>query len=239
MDVKNIEVQDADIIENAIVGLREVWRKKLFVLLITVAGILFSLIYVSIFGNTIQYYSSATLFSAVYGSYSATTEGVAAMNRYTDLISSSRVCSRAAQELTMYNITAEDLRDMAVSEYIRVTGANSNSSAYGYKLTIATISDSSEQAIAITNAMASAFAAELNDLLGTSTIQVMDEATRYRAFRSMNVLLYLVLFGGGAFAVSAGSIFCMGFFSPWARSVSQCEREEELILGLLPYSNGR
>ena len=99
MDFEKIEMQDADIIENAVVGLREVWRKKIFIILITVAGILFALIYVSIFGNGIRYYSSATLFSAVYGSYSATTEGVAAMNRYADLISSSRVCDKAAQEL--------------------------------------------------------------------------------------------------------------------------------------------
>lgn len=239
MELEKIEMQDADIIENAVVGLREVWRKKIFIILITVAGILFALIYVSIFGNGIRYYSSATLFSAVYGSYSATTEGVAAMNRYADLISSSRVCDKAAQELTVYGITAEDLREMVLDEDIRVSGANSNSGAYGYKLTVSTFADDGDQAIDITNAMASAFATELNDLLGSSTIQVMDEAVRYGAFRTMNIFLYLILFGGGAFCVSAGIIFCMGFFSPWARSVTQCERDEDLILGLLPYASDR
>ena len=239
MDFEKIEMQDADIIENAVVGLREIKRKKIIILLITVAGILFALIYVSLFGNGIRYYSSATLFSAVYGSYSATTEGVAAMNRYADLISSSRVCNKAAQELTVYGITAENLREMVLDEDIRVSGANSNSGAYGYKLTVSAFSDDGDQAIDITNAMASAFATELNDLLGSSTIQVMDEAVRYKAFKTMNVFMYLILFGGGAFCVSAGFIFGMGFFSPWAHSVTQCEREENLILGLLPYVNDR
>lgn len=239
MDIKSIESQDADIIESALVALREVWKKKIFVLLITIAGILAALIYVSIKGNTTRYYSSATLFSAVYGSYSDTTEGVAVMNRYTDLMRSSRVCNRAAQLLSEYHISAEDLQAMVMSDYIKVSGANSNSTSYGYRLTVSAYADSAEVVMPIANAMASAFATELNELIGSNAIQVMDEATRYGAYRTMRVPLYLALFAGAAFAGTCGIIFCLAFFSPWVRSVEQCEHDEDLVLGLLPYTKER
>lgn len=238
-DIRIIEEQDFDIIENAVVALRELWKKKLLIVLVTIAGFLMSVIFMSIKGNSTNYYCSATLFSAVYGSYSDTTTGVAAMNRYTDLIKSSRVCNRAAQDLTAYNITSDELQRMTVDESIKLMGANTNSTAYGYKLTLSVYSESEEEIVAITNAMASAFAAELNDLLGSQTIQVMDEATGYASYSTLNVVLYLLLFTGGAFALCCGLIFVCAFFSPWVRSVAQCEQNSDLILGLLPYAKNK
>lgn len=238
-DIRSIEEQDFDIIENAFVALRELWKKKLLIILVTIAGFLMAVIFISIKGNSTNYYSSATLFSAVYGSYSDTTAGVAAMNRYTDLIKSSRVCSRAAQNLAGYNITTADLQRMTADGSIRVSGASTNSASYGYKLTVSVFSESKEQILAIANAMAAAFAAELNDLLGSQTIQVMDEATGYASFSTLNVAKYILLFTGAAFVLSCGLIFVLAFFSPWARSAAQCERDYDLILGMLPYTKNK
>ena len=52
----------------------------------------------------------------------------------------------------------------------------------------------------------------------------------------MNSTLYLLVITGGAYVVVCGIIFLMAFFSPKVRSVAQCEQDEELILGLLPYA---
>lgn len=238
-DIRSIEDQDFDLIENIFVSLRELWKKKLLIILVTIAGFLMALIYISIKGNSVKYYSSATLFSAVYGSYSDTTAGVAAMNRYTDLIKSSRVCSRAAQNLVSYNLTTADLQRMTTDGSIKVSGASSNSASYGYKLTLSVHSESKEKILAITNAMAAAFAAELNELLGSQTIQVMDEATGFASYRTVNIVKVILLFAGAAFVLSCGLIFVVSFFSPWARSVAQCEREEDLILGMLPYTKNK
>ena len=238
-DIRSIEDQDFDLIENIFVSLRELWKKKLLIILVTIAGFLMALIYISIKGNSVKYYSSATLFSAVYGSYSDTTAGVAAMNRYTDLIKSSRVCSRAAQNLVSYSLTTADLQRMTADGSIKVSGASSNSASYGYKLTLSVHSESKEKILAITNAMAAAFAAELNELLGSQTIQVMDEATGFASYRTVNIVKVILLFAGAAFVLSCGLIFVVSFFSPWARSVAQCEREEDLILGMLPYTKNK
>lgn len=238
-DIRIIEEQDFDIIENAVVALREVWKKKLLIVLVTIAGFLMSVVFMSIKGNATNYYCSATLFSAVYGSYSDTTNGVAAMNRYAELIKSSRVCNRAAKDLAGYNITSSELRRMASDGSIRISGASTNSASYGYKLTISVYSDSKEVILAVTNAMASAFAAELNDLLGSQTIQVMDEATTYASYNTLNVTLHILLFMGVAFVLSCGLIFVLAFFSPWVRSVAQCEQDRDLILGMLPYTKNK
>lgn len=234
-DIKNIEANDMDLIENVMVAFRELWKKKLLILLVALAGLLFSLIFVSLKGNSVRYYSSATLFSAVYGASQDSSEGVAVMNRYADMIGSSRVCGRAAQALAQYGITTEELQNMVSTGMISVVGASTNSTSYGYKLTMSVFSDSSDQVLAITNAMSSAFAAELNELIGTSAIQVMDEATAYSSFNTVNTKLYILLITGGALFVICAIIFLMTFFSPWVRSVSQCEQDDELILGLIPY----
>lgn len=238
-EIKDIETADFDFIENILVAIREVWRKRLLVLLITIAGFLIAIIFISIRGNSVRYYSSATLFSAVYGSYSDTNDGVAAMNRYTDLIRSSRVCNRAAQALTEYNITAKDLQKMISDGMIKVSGASTKSTSYGYKLTISVFSDAAEQVNPITNAMASAFANELNDLIGKNAIQVMDEATGYSEFNTLNTKLYMLVFPGAAFVLTCAVIFAVAFLSPWVRSVAQCEQDNDLILGLLPYAKNK
>ena len=235
-EIRRIEAADFDLLETALVAIREVWKKKILVILLTIAGFLLSLIFISIKGNSVQFYSSATLFSAVYGSYSESNEGVAVMNRYADLIRSSRVCNRAAQALADYNITGADLQRMTATGMIRVGGASTASSSYGYKLTISTYSQSDDLILPITNAMASAFAEELNDLTGSSAIQVMDEATSYASFNTLNVKMWLLLFPAAAFVLTCGVIFVLAFFSPWVRSVAQCEQDDDLILGLLPYT---
>ena len=235
-DIRNIETADLDIIENVIVAFRELWKKKMLIVLVTMAGLLFALIFVNQKGNSIRYHASATLFSAVYGASKDSSEGVAVMNRYSDMIGSSRVCERASQALVKYEITTEDLQNMVADGTISVSGASTNSMSYGYKLTLTVFSDSSEEILAITNAMSFAFASELNELIGSNTIQVMDEATKYSSFYTMNSPLYLLVITGGAFVAICGIIFLMAFFSPWVRSVAQCEQDEELILGLMPYA---
>lgn len=238
-EIKNIENADFDLIENAVVALREIWAKKLLVILVTIAGLLCALIITAVKGNSDRYYSSATLFSAVYGASADASEGVAVMNKYAEMIGSSRVCNRAAKELTEYNISSEDLKQMVANGTISMAGANTNAMSYGYKLTLSVFSDSQETILPITNAMADAFAAELNDLIGSSTIQVMDQAVSYSHFKTTNTTLILLLGTFGAFIAACGVIFVLAFFSPWVKSVNQCESDSDLILGLLPYVKGK
>ena len=67
----------------------------------------------------------------------------------------------------------------------------------------------------------------------------MDDAVEYTAHHSINLTLYFILFGAVAFVGTAGIIFIKEFFSSKVYSVAQCEQDNDLILGLLPYTKNK
>lgn len=236
MDIKEMEAVDYDIMENIKVAFWEIWKKKIFVVLATMIGALVALVYVGIVGRATYYGATSTVFSAAYGSYEDSSYGVSAMNTYADIIGSSRVCERAAEQLKQYDISSEQLKSMVANGSIYVDGASSDSKFYGYKLYIYVNARSPERVVAVANAMSNSFANELNDFLGASTIQVMDEADSYYSYQSINLKLYIVVFAAGAFIFSCAIIFVFAFFSPWVKSIAQCEMNANDVLGIIPYT---
>lgn len=235
MDIQELETADYDLIENVKVAFYRLWKQKLVVVLMALIGLLVSFIFVGIVGVQTNYVASATIHSAVYGSYEDSTYGVKVMNTYASLLSSQRVCDRASMALQEYDISANDLKNMAKSGRIYLSGASSDSKKYGYQLTLVVYSGTSDYIVEIANAMAEAFTDEINDLMGNSMLQVLDQAQGYSSSKSLNVPLIMILFVALAFVATAGIIFVKEFFSPYVYSVSQCEQNKDLILGLIPY----
>lgn len=236
MDIRELEMADYDILENVKTALYRLWKQKVIIILMTLIGFLASFVFIGFIGVSTNYYASASIYSAVYGSYEDSSAGVRVMNTYASLLGTTRVCERAAGNLGDANISAEMLRSMVANKNIYLSGASSDSKSYGYKLTLVTTADSPENVVSISNAMAKAFSDEINDLLGTSTLQVLDEAVTISSARSINVLLIIVLFGAVAFMGTAALIFVKEYFSARVYSVAQCEQDKELILGMIPYN---
>lgn len=235
MDIKELETADYDILENVKTAFYRLWKLKIVVVLMTLIGILASVLYISMVGVYTNYRSSATIYSAVYGSSEETNAGVAMMNTYASLLGSTRVCERAANSIIDTNITAAQLRSMVNSGHIFISGASTSSKSYSYKLTLVVVSSDPQYVAVTANAMAQAFVNEINELQGTSTLQVLDEARGISSYKTLNVQLYVILFAAVAFIGSAGVIFVKEFFSPYVYSVAQCESDKEQILGLVPY----
>ena len=235
MDIKELETADYDILENVKTAFYRLWKLKIVVVLMTLIGLLASVLYISMVGVYTNYRSSATIYSAVYGSSEETNAGVAMMNTYASLLGSTRVCERAANSIIDTNITAAQLRSMVNSGYIFISGASTSSKSYSYKLTLVVVSSDPQYVAVVANAMAQAFVNEINELQGTSTLQVLDEARGISSYKTLNVKLYVILFAAAAFIGSAGVIFVKEFFSPYVYSVAQCESDKEQILGLVPY----
>lgn len=235
VDIKELEVADYDILENVKTAFYRLWKLKIVVILFTLLGFCASMIFVGIVGVQTNYRSAATIYSVVYGSYSESNAGVTVMNTYAGLLGTSRVCERAADKLSDYNISSDYLRTMVNSGRMYLSGANRDSKNFGYSLTLVTSSSSPEYVVDITNAMANAFADEINSMLGTSSVQVMDMAQSYSAINSLNVKLYMLLFTAAGFALSAGVIFVKEFLSSKVYSVAQCEQDMDLVLGIIPY----
>ncbi|MBE5873474.1 MAG: hypothetical protein E7287_03600 [Lachnospiraceae bacterium] len=237
VDIKELETADYDILENVKVAFYRLWKLKMIVVMCTLIGFCASLIFVGIVGVKTNYRSNATIYSVVYGSYTESNAGVTVMNTYSGLIGTSRVCERAAEKLVGTNITGEYLRAMVNSGRIYLSGANRDSKKYGYSLTLVSTLPTPENAVDITNAMANAFADEINSMLGTSSVQVMDIAQGYYAVNSLNVKLVMLLFTAAGMMLSAGFIFVKEFFSVKVYSVAQCEQNKDMILGLIPYKS--
>lgn len=235
VDIRELEMADFDLLENIKTAFRRLWKFKLVVVLMTLVGFLASLIYISIVGISVRYYSSATIYSMVYGSYEDSTDGVKVMNTYAPLLGSTNVCERAAVSLQDYGITGSTLKSMVNGGQIYLSGASTDSKSYGYKLTLVAMSNTPEYVQDISNAMSKAFADEINDLLGSKTLQVVDSAEGVSSSKSMSVPLCIALFGMVAFILTCVVIFIKEFLSSRVYSVAQCESQKELVLGMIPY----
>jgi len=235
VEIRELEIADYDLLENIKTAFHRLWKFKLVVVLMTLVGLLASLVYISIVGINVNYQSSATIYSMVYGSYEDSTDGVQVMNTYAELLGSSNVCERAAVSLQAEGITANTLRSMVSGGNIYISGASTDSKSYGYKLTLVTVSNTPDDVQSISNAMSKAFVDEINDLLGSKTLQVVDSATSVASSKSISVPVCIALFGAVAFVLTCAVIFIKEFFSVKVYSVAQCENRRELILGMIPY----
>lgn len=236
IDINELETTDYDILENVKVAFYRLWKMKLIIAIITLIGFWVACMYVLIVGIDTKYRSSATIFSAVYGSYEDSSAGVTVMNTYSGLLNSSRVCERAVAILGDPNMSVEYLQSMVNSGKIYLSGASTASKSYGYELRLVATADSPDFVVTIANAMAKAFTEEINELLGTSSLQILNEAKNYSSYSTINYKLIVLLGGAIALVLSAGFIFVKEFFSVRVYSVAQCEMKKENILGLIPYN---
>lgn len=235
VDVNEIEVADYNILENIKAAFYRLWKLKLIVVFATAIGLLLSIAYIIFSGDSFNYYSNATIYSAVYGSYSETVSGVSIMNTYSSVLNSTRVCERAAAEISDSKITAEYLKELASGGKVYFSGASTESKSYGYKLILYTRLDNPDNVVTITNAMANAFVGEINELLGADVIQVFDKATVcFANSTSISKTLLIAIFCAVGFILSAGIIFVKEFFSSKIYLVSQCEKNKDLVLGIIP-----
>ncbi len=239
MDVRieELEIADYDILENIKTALYRLWKFKMVVILMTLVGLLASVIFISIVGVKTTYRSSAAIYSLVYGSSDDSIDGVKVMNTYADLLGTTSVCERAAAYLQNPGITAVSLKSMVTGGRIYISGASTDSKKYGYRLTLVAMSTQPENITEIANAMAMAFVDEINELMGSNTLQVVDSAMGITSSKSISIPLIVALFGGVAFAMSCVVIFLKEFFSAKVYSVAQCEYRKEKILGMIPYQS--
>ena len=236
MDIKEMENADYDLLENIKAAFYQLWKLKFVVILSALIGLLIFISFLSVVGNSTVYRSAAGIYSAMYGSYEDSADGVRVMKTYASMLGTHRVCERAAETLEDPSLTAAQLSNMVRRGEIYLEGASSNSREFGYRLTLIVASERENRIADVTNAMAQAFADEINDFLGISTLQVLDPAMGYFASQSINVPLYMVLSATAGFFLSAVIILMTAFFSPKVYTIGQCEKHQEQILGLIPYS---
>ncbi len=235
-EIKEMEITDYNILRNVVAAVYRMWKMKWVIIFATAIGGLLAVALIKYRGEKVAYYSEASIYSAVYGSYSETNSGITFMNTYSSLLGTSRVCERAAAEIDDSRITANYLMNLVSSGSVVLIGASRESKNYGYVLSVQAILSTSDSVKEIANAMADAYVAEINDLMGVKSLQVVERATAPERIKVKTNYLMIALFAAAGLFLSAVIIFIKEFFSSKVYIVSQCEGDKNLILGLVPYS---
>lgn len=178
--------------------------------------------------------------SSVYGmsaeSYSYTQVGVSAMNDYADIATSMKVCERAALLMGSANVTGENIKKATTVS----AGKESSASTSKVDTTIMTITCQSSnpvEAMEMSQAVAEAFVMEMENILGTDIVRILDKPYAYDvAFdatqNQWKTRIIAFLFGG----VFAAVMIALGeIFDSKARTIRECTLGEQLpIIGVIP-----
>lgn len=135
--------------------------------LVLVAGLIGAIVMFGMsFFTQKQYYAQSTIYSAAYGSYSETAQGVQAVQLYAEIINSNKIAERAASILGDNSIRADEIRAMVGSNFSKDSPV----------LTIYANSSDPDKAVAVANAMSDAFIIEAQNITGGESIQSLDKA---------------------------------------------------------------
>lgn len=215
--------------EDFVLSFKVVWSRKLICFM---SGfIFFALGILATLGTDISnYYTASTsVYSYSYGDVEESSLATSAMNSYADVVTSEKVCERAASLINGYSLNASQIASMI---------SVSSSSTVTMKIS-ATYVDGAE-AVAVANAVAESFVIEMKNITGTDAVQLLDSASS--AYQSYNGLTNLwkkrILFFAIGFIFVAAIIFVKELFSNKVRLVEQMIIDEnDFVLGIIPEIN--
>ena len=203
------------------------WKKKAFIIAVTLLTTLMGLLYTYNQVPINTYHAKATVYSAVYGSYQESITGSTAILTYADIVTSNKVCERAASILADATITSANISSMINAS------VNSDSAIMG----IYAYSINPELAIRVVNAVAEAFVIEIQRITGSDAIQVLDSANTYYLYSSGTKDLFMkrALFVAFGLILSCGIVMLRELFSGKVKSIEQCKGEGDTIIGIIPH----
>lgn len=115
------------------------------------------------------YSSTASVYSAAFGSVDESLQGVTALKTYSEIITSKDVADRAAKIIGNDEINGDMIKGMVSYSY------DETSPIYRIKA----VSNSPSLSITVANAVANAFVIKMNTITGEGSAQILDEAYNY------------------------------------------------------------
>ncbi len=204
--------------------INRLWRSRIIILLITLAGTLAGLAIAESVSNTYVFKATSSI-CVTYSVYPEQLTGGTVLTNYSEVVASNRVCEYAAISLEDIGVTPDQIQNS-----ISVT-LNNNS----YVMQITAKSSKSANAMRIANAVAYAFVEQITMITGNSSINVLDTAktvTPIPGNEQRNIMLAGTL---GSFLLSAGFIIFKEMFSSKVNSIYQCYENKGEILTAIPY----
>lgn len=219
--------------------IRALWSKKLLILVIT---FLFAVIGISLTleEREDKYKATTTLYSVASGSYSESKTGISAMNDYVDVATSHKVCQRAAYMLGRPDIDASTvMKSITVVESESSSGSSAatrlaNDSAI---IIITAVTNDADLSMQMADAVAEAFVMEMENIIGTASVQILDEAYDYEVASYGNAERWKirVLATAFGFIISCCMIVFFEIFDGYIRTIREGSIRGELpIIGVIP-----
>ena len=217
--------------EDFIISFKTVWNKKS--LCIAGALIMFAIGIILTWNADVSNYYSAyvSIYSNSYGNVEESYNATVVMNSYAEVVTSSKVCERAASSLPQYGFDAGEIADL-----LNVSSSDGVSIEIGASYIDPIVAED------IANAVAESFVIEMRNITGTNAVQILDSAVG--ATRTYNGFVHLwenrALFLAAGFVLVAGVIFVAELFSNKARLVEQFVVDEnDFILGIIPEADSK
>lgn len=183
-----------------------------------------------------MYTATSSVYAMSGDSYNDSKLGVSAMNEYSDIVTSMKVCERAA--LLMGNA---DVNGETVMKATRVsTGEKTSSAASNQTSTILKITcEYSDPVVAMemAQAVSDAFTIEMENILGSDAVKPLDKPYNYKVSFDATQnqwTIRIMMFALGA--VVAAVIVVLGeIFNSNACTIRECTLHDELpIIGVIP-----
>lgn len=203
------------------------FSRKMLILLVTIITFLIGILLTITADSSNTYKATSSVYGAIYGSYEESTDATSAMLSYADVLTTKKVCDRAESILGDANITSVDIQDMITPQY----------SSDSIILQIWAEAEDPQVAINVANAVGEAFVIEMQTILGSNAVQMLDSADRYYIASDglRNLWLIRIIFAAIGFGGSCVVLFAMELFSDRLKSVEQCiYDEDDVILAILP-----
>jgi capsular polysaccharide biosynthesis protein len=204
------------------------WKNKFLIAAVTLLFLLIGILYTSWQSATDTYYAKTTVYTAYGTTSQESTIASTVLTGYSDIIVSSKVCDRAESIIGDANITASRIKDMVSTSYNK---SSTILSVYAY-------SEDPKEAIEVANAVAEAFVIEVQSIMASDRIQILDKADDVRLSSSGTDYVFktILLFGIAGFALIV--IFCIFtvLFTNKINCVEQCFDEgDDDVIGIIPY----
>lgn len=204
-----------------------IWKNKFLITAISLLFLLVGILVASWQTVTNTYYAKVTVYTVLGSTVQETTVASNVLTGYSDILTSKRVCERAASIIGDASIDADAIKNMITSSY------NKSSTV----MTILAYSNNPLVALKVVNAVSEAFVTEIQSITGNDRIQILDAAEDVRLSSNgmdgvMKIIILFTIIGlVGCILIIAVAVI----FSDRIKTVEQCIDDEEEILGIIPY----
>lgn len=207
----------------------EIWKNKAMIFAVSLLFFLVGVLFASLNPERNMYSAKASVYTIAGSNTQETTVTSSALRGYSDILKSKKVCDRAESIIGDASINANMIKRMISASY-------NNSSTV---MTIYARAENPEIAEKIANGAAQAFVIEIQSIVESDKIQILDKANgseiSVRGIDSM--IKTVVIFGLAGICLCIAIIILGVLLSNKIKTVEQCLDEDEgEILGMIPFA---